>query len=192
MRLFPKAVSIFMAVAVFSAGAAGQEENPELAQARAQFDKDVEFSTRPIRDRYTARLESLKRTLGARGDARGAAAVQDEIDRLKALIPEPGTARLAGKWIITYVNGFTRRYSISQEGIVTLSEMDGKQLTPPPKAKLIAKGADFLLEIEEGKIERLKLTGKTLSVEHFNPKSLFESGTPNNRGTGILASSRKE
>ena len=187
VRTLRKTFPDFAVIALLQCGAHSQTENQDLTAARAVYEKEVEFSARPIRDRYLSRLDTLKRTLGARGDARGAAAVQDEIDRLKALIPDPGVGRLAGRWNITWVNGFTRIYSISTDGFVTCSELDWKPINPPIKAKLVPKGSEFLLEIEAGKIERLKVTGKTLVLEHFNPKSLFESGgSPNNRGTGKL------
>ena len=178
------------ALGLSAVGTLAQEDPADLIQARALYQRDVEFVSRPIRDRYVTKLETLKRTLGSRGEAKAAAAVQDEIDRVKATVPEPGAEKLAGNWLIAYVNSGTRRYNISQDGFVTLSEMDGKPVNPPLKAKLAAKGADFLLEIENGKIERLKITGKKLSIEHFSTKALFESNNPNIRGTGTLLGGR--
>ena len=185
-------ILIVITLGLSAAGTLAQEDPADLIQARALYQRDVEFVSRPIRDRYVTKLETLKRTLGSRGEAKAAAAVQDEIDRVKATVPEPGAEKLAGHWHIAYMNGGTRRYVISQDGFVTLSEMDGKPVNPPLKAKLAAKGADFLLELESGKIERLKITGKKLSIEHFSTKALFESGNPNIRGTGTLLSARKE
>src|SRR5687768_17097425 len=81
----------------------GAEEEPnELAQARSLFQKEMEFITRPVRDRYLSKLETLKRTLGSRGDARGAVAVQDEIDRTRLAQGDISTVRFAGRWLITY------------------------------------------------------------------------------------------
>ena len=68
---FRYAVPVFLTLAVLCHRTAAEDENAELAQARTLFEKEVEFSTRPIRDRYLSRLESLKRSLGSRGDARG-------------------------------------------------------------------------------------------------------------------------
>lgn len=186
--MFQKAVSIFVTIAVFSIGAVGQEENQELAQARAQFDKEVEFSTRPIRDRYLSRIESLKRTLGARGDARGAAAVQDEIDRIRETITgQQAFSKFAGTWKVTYNVGTVRNYAITADGQVTQDEHDGK---PPKTTKLIVKGGDVLLDLQEGWIERLRINGKILAIDHFNPKTLYPAGQPNARGTGALVSAR--
>ena len=185
-----KAAPIFIAVAVLSIGARGQEENPELAQARAQFDKEVEFSTRPIRDRYLSRIETLKRTLGARGDARGAAAVQDEIDRIRETITgQQALSKFAGTWKVTYSVGTVRNYVITAEGQVTQDEHAGK---PPKTTKLFVKGSDVLLDLQEGWIERVRINGKILAIDHFNPKTLYPAGQPNARGTGALVSAHKE
>jgi hypothetical protein len=167
----------------------GEEDPAELAQARALYQKDVEFATRPIRDRYLSRLDLLKRTLGSRGDARGAAAVQDEIDRVNDTIPDAGIAKFVGSWKITYPSGETKRYVISQEGAVTCDENMGKRI-PPMKAKLMMKGSDVLLDFNNGAIERLKLSGKNLSIEHFNPKDRYPSGQPLALATGTPISGR--
>ncbi len=166
-----------------------EEEPAELVQARGAYEKEIEFSARPIRDRYLSRLNTLKRTLGARGDARGAAVVQDEIDRVTASIPDPGMARFVGAWKITYPSGETKRYVISQEGSVTFDESMGKKI-PPQKAKLVQKGSDVLLDFKNGAIERLKVTARGLSVEHFNPKERYPDGAPLTVAIGTPAAGR--
>ena len=178
-----------VAFAILQTGALGQTENPELAAARAVYEKEVEFSARPIRDRYLSRLDTLKRALGARGDARGAAAVQDEIDRIREVTVGQGSvAKFAGAWKVAYSVGTVRNYVITSDGQVTQDEHDGK---PPKTTKLVTKGSDVLLDLQEGWIERLRITGKVLTVEHFNPKTLYPAGQPNAKGTGTLVA-RKE
>ena len=81
-RTFSQVVSLAAVLASACGVSRGQDDPPDLAQARALYQKDVEFATRPIRDRYLSRLDSLKRSLGSRGDARGAVAGQEEIDRV--------------------------------------------------------------------------------------------------------------
>lgn len=159
----------------------------ELARSRETFEKEMAFSTRPIRDRYLSRLENMKRTLGSRGDARTAAAVQDEIDRVHALNPEPaGVVRFAGLWAIEFTNGDKRRYAISTDGTVAFVESGGKPQPSPAKAKLTLKGNDFLVDWGNGALERMKIAGKNLAIEHFNPKANYPAGQPLTRGTGVI------
>lgn len=163
----------------------------ELARAKDTFEKEMGFSTRPIRDRYLSRLESMKRALGSRGDARAAAAVQDEIDRVSAMNPEPaGVVRFAGLWAIEFTNGDKRRYAISADGTVAFVEAGGKPQPSPARAKLTLKGNDFLLDWNNGAIERLKIAGKNLAIEHFNPKATYPAGQPFARGTGVIVAVR--
>ena len=164
-----------------------QDDPAELAQARGVFQKEMEFATRPIRERYLSRLETLKRSLGARGDARGAAAVQDEIDRLKASVAtaQEALARLAGIWQIEYKlgSGYTRRYVIKPDGGLLWDEELGKPFGPR-KGKVTVKGAEYRFEIEGGAVERVWFTGGGLMLECFNTKASLEAGVPVNTATG--------
>lgn len=168
-----------------------QDGIEELARSREGFEKEISFATRPIRDRYLSRLESMKRSLGSRGDARAAAAVQDEIDRVNAMSPEPsGVVRFVGTWAIQYANGVSRRYSFAADGNVTYDELGGKPVVPPTKVKLMLKGTDFVIDWGDGSLERFKISGKNLNVEHFNPKATYPAGPPSARGVGTISAGR--
>ena len=164
-----------------------QDDPAELGQARGVFQKEMEFATRPIRERYLSRLETLKRSLGGRGDARGAAAVQDEIDRLKAsqATAQEALARLAGIWQVEYKlgSGYTRRYLIKPDGGMLWDEELGKPFGPR-KGKVTVKGAEYRFEIDGGAVERVWFSGGTLMLECFNTKASFEAGTPDNTAVG--------
>jgi hypothetical protein len=71
-------VAVFMAVAAVAA----ENEPPELARLRTQYEAQVEAVVAPIRGSYAKRLEALKKTLGGAGDADGMVAVQNEIDAI--------------------------------------------------------------------------------------------------------------
>jgi hypothetical protein len=182
---------VFMAAAIFLSGAvSGQEENAELTQARVLYEKDVEFATKPIRDRYASRLESLKRSLGARGDARGAAAVQDEIDRIREMSAgQQAFSKVAGTWKVTYSTGNVRIYTITPEGVAVQKDYEGRG---PRTTKLVVKGGDVLLDFDDNILERLHVKARALVVEHYNPKTLYPAGQPNAQGTGALVAGRKE
>ena len=187
----------FLLFAGFSRAIRAQEESPELTQAQAQYRKDVEFATRPIRDRYLSRLDSLKRLLGARGDARAAVAIQEEVDRVLASIPDESMAtaasKLAGTWKITYSNGDSRTYGISSDGSASFLSLDPTgRVTGATKKKMLLKGGDVIVEFQEGTIERLKLSGSKLLVELYSPKASYPKGQPYAKGTGVPATVRKQ
>ena len=191
-RTFSFVVSFAIALASGAGVSQGQEEPAELTQARALYQKDVDFALRPIRDRYLSRLDSLKRSLGSRGDARGAVAVQDEIDIVKAATGEmAGAAGLVGTWKFVYSNGSTRRYSIAPDGTVTYDEDGGKPVTPAKVGKLTIKGPDMLLDFQDGAIERLKVSGKKLLSEYFSPKTQYPAGKPIFQGGGTIVPGHK-
>ena len=187
-RTFSMLVSFAVVLASACGVSQAQEEPSELLQARAVFQKDVDFVTRPIRDRYVSRLDSLKRALGSRGDARGALAVQEEIDRVKET--GGGADKLAGIWSIKYSTGEMRTYSITAEGNVTMTELNGLHV-PPKTAKITIKGPDFIVEVIEGIFERLSIAHGKLAVDHFNPKATYPAGQPSARGTGTRVASAK-
>ncbi len=169
--------------------ALAESEPAELTQARSQFQKEIDFTTRPIRDRYVARLELLKRGYGGRGDAKAAIILQDEIDRVKAAVADvPGVAKFAGVWHITYETNGTRRYTITPDGTVTWTEDNGKPFGPR-KAKITAKGTEFVLDFKEDPaLERLSMTKGGLTVEYFAPKANYPGKGPQSKGVGTLVS----
>jgi hypothetical protein len=174
-------------------GVLGDDDPQELVQARSNYLKEIEFATRPIRDRYGSRLDVLKRTLGARGDARGAAAVQDEIDALKS----SGTVgieapKLAGAWFVNYGTSGSRRITLKADGSALLQEINGSPVVPARPGKLVVKGPDLLLEFDgDPVIERITASGGKLSVENFNPKASYPVGPPAARGIAVKASPGK-
>lgn len=190
-RTFLCRILLLPTLCIGASSALAEDGIEELSRSRDAFEKEMAFSTRPIRDRYLSRLENMKRSLGSRGDARTAAAVQDEIDRVHALNPEPaGVVRFAGLWAIEFTNGDKRRYAISTDGTVAFVESGGKPQPSPAKAKLTLKGNDFLVDWGNGAIERMKIAGKNLAIEHFNPKTNYPAGQPLTRGTGVIVAGR--
>ena len=180
-----------IALVWFGAGncARAQEALGDLAQARAAFQRELDFATRPIRERYIVRLETLKRSLGARGEARAALAVQEEIDRVRAAGAPTveGVAKFAGVWLIEYKLGgpnYSRRYAIKNDGALTWEEENGKPMLPPRKGRIAARGSDYVAEFDGSATERFTLSGDKLTVEQFNSKASLASGVPENLGTG--------
>ena len=187
--LFPLAIfaAVFFAPGADPSARAADEVPDDLVKMRAAYDKDADFALRPIRDRYISRLEALKRSLGSRGDARGAAAVQDEIDRIRGASGGAGSfARFAGTWKIVYNHGATRNYVIGADGMLTGTEADGK--TPVASVKLLVKGEDVIMNGSGGFVERFKMSDKTLVIEHWSSKALYPGSPASYHATGTLVS----
>lgn len=191
LLLLPIFATVFLTFGVCHSVLAADEVPDELVKLCATFDKDIDFATCPIRDRYVSRLETLKRSLGSRGDARGAATVQDEVDRMRGMSGGPGAFnKFAGTWKLAYSNGQTRRYAITPDGAVTGTNFDGKSSLPV--GKLVVKGNDVLLDFSGGVMERLKIADKNLMIEHFSPRSLYPASPANFHATGTLVSIQRE
>lgn len=183
--------AVILAFGANSSAMAAEEVPDELVKLRTAFDKDIDFATRPIRDRYLSRLEILKRSLGSRGDARGAVAVQDEVDRILGTIGGPVTfAKFAGTWKVAYSDGHFSRYIITPDGVVKGGDFDGK--APLVTGKLLVKGNDVLLDFNNSVIERLKIVEKNLVIEHFSPRTLYPASPANFHATGTLVSIQRE
>ena len=69
-------------------------EPAELARARSSFDQQMKLTTDPIKAKYHAYLEDLKKAYGAKGDTSAVQLIQKEIDDLGFVAPPPvGTSQ---------------------------------------------------------------------------------------------------
>ncbi len=157
-----------------------QETPAELQQAKAQHQKEVDFALRPIRERYIARLETLKRTLAGKGDVRAAVAVQDEIDLQSAMVNESAIiAKYVGTW--TAPIGANRRYSIKPDGMVQWIYDNGTVFST---GRLVRNGKDFTF-VWDGldEINRVTLIENGIAMDCFQPKSNYPAGAVMQRVT---------
>ena len=184
-RFFPMATALSISVAALQA----QEEPADLIQARTAYQRDTEFATRPIRERYIIKLETLKRTLGSRGDIRAALAVQEELDKIHST--GASFERFAGTWSVLYNGGTARTYNIKPDGTFTFTEENGKPLPTRLVGKLRVSGADITVEHEANRLERLSISGGKLVLEQFSPKATYPAGAPQNSGTGTKVGAPK-
>ena len=191
-RVLSAFFSIAIALGMPVGSILAQDEPADLTQVRTSFKRDVEIATRPIRNQYMLKLETIKRTLGSRGEAKAARAVQEEIDRMKAAASDAsGVAKFAGVWKIIYDNAVVRRYAITVDGTVIWSEENGKPVAPK-KGKILAKGADFVLDFKDDlALERLSISGINLIAEYFTTKASYPVMAPKFKGLGTLVSPNK-
>ena len=178
-------VAVILVARSFVMGAAGPAvENPELANIKKQYQADME----PARKRYRARLETLQKDLTRKGDLEGALAVKAELDAFGGgekvsnetpLVKTP--AFFKGTWTVLYSpSGNTRKYVISEDGRV---ELVGEKLI----GKITKNGDDFLLDLNDGKLERLAVK-EVLFVEHYYDKARYAMGErPEQTATGDKA-----
>lgn len=145
----------------------GAEETAELKRARTEYEKDMEASARPIRERYVRTLTDIKKALAKKGDVDAVALIDQEI----SLVVAGGFPAFAGDWMITYENRAVRHYSISAQGDVAWTDY-----SPAKKGKLVVDRGRYILDFADGKIERLTPTGSAFSVEHFDPAGNLAKG----------------
>jgi len=153
------------------------QEPVELQQARQRFQTEVDFTLRPIRDRYVARLETLKRTLASKGDLRAAVEVQNEIDLVQAIANETAIrAKLVGTWTGQFKDG-VRRFTFKADGTV---EWGYQGAANSANGRLLRDGKDFVINYEHhDETQRLSLadTGGMV-MDIFTPRTTYPAGPP--------------
>jgi hypothetical protein len=107
--------------------------------------------------------------------------------------PEPPGARFKGRWLVPYPNRVLREYVIDAKGNVEFLregtvDAKGKVINPREvkrSAKVIKQGNDYLLDFEDGALERLYMKGGNLVVERFEPKARYPKGRPSLVATSV-------
>lgn len=84
---------------------------------------------------------------------------------------------LKGTWLISYSNGQSRTYTIKGDG--SIYPKDEKRL-----GQVLLLGDDVLLDFDDGKLERVALSGGELKVEHFNPQQRYPNDGPSQTAVG--------
>ena len=82
-----------------------------------------------------------------------------------------------GVWHVTYSNNYIRNYKVDREDRVLFVEES--------RQAILQRGNDVLLKFNDGKIERWRLHGNHLLVEHWNPASGYPKQQPTETGVGI-------
>jgi len=179
-----KHLALIVLLFLFQRSLSADEDPQELSDVRQAYGKNVESVVHPIREKYLAKLEALKRLLGAKGDLRGAVAVEKEIENIKASASDViGPEKFSGTWKIHYNNGVVRRYAINENGGVIFDEEDGRSF-PPRKGKIMLRQSKYYIEFQSGEVEMLDLKGDVLSTGLFNGKDTLASGIPQFKGIG--------
>jgi outer membrane biosynthesis protein TonB len=101
-------------------------------------------------------------------------------------LPEPPGARFKGRWLVPFANRTLREYSIDNKGNVeyvreSTVNAAGKVVNPREvnrSTKVIKKDTDYLIDFDDGTLERLSTKNGILIVEHYDPKALYPKGRP--------------
>jgi len=185
--LFPLAVLAAISTGLapgVCAAASVADEPAELSEARARYEKDVEIATRPLRDRYVQALERILKSLTLRGDLAGALMVQKEMEPFASGV---GIARFAGDWVCTFSSGSVHHYKIDADGTFYWTDR-----TPRKKLQAAMRGNDYVVDFGDDNImQRFRLAGSELKVEHFNPKTSYPKGLPASLGIAKRAEHKK-
>lgn len=82
-KLFSFATFLFVLALFQVAPSYGQSQEPkELTEARNSYNADLQKAIKPVNDRYSPKLEELKKQLTFKGDIKGAVAVEDVITKM--------------------------------------------------------------------------------------------------------------
>lgn len=99
------------------------QDTVELKGLREQYHADLIAATKPIQDRYLARLQMLLRSYTQRGDLAAALAVQRELDALKGAQSEADTPTRHATQVA--MPGGTWTWVSTDPGDATTIEFDG-------------------------------------------------------------------
>jgi serine/threonine protein kinase/WD40 repeat protein len=117
---------------------------------------------------------------------------QIEKDLPVEYLPEPLGARFKGHWLVPFSNRSLREYVIDTKGnaeyLRDATVANGKVIATQEvkrSAKVIKQGADYLLDFEDGTLERLSMKNGNLVVEHYDPKALYPKGRPSVVATSV-------
>jgi hypothetical protein len=142
----------------------------------AKLVADKEKKLQPLLDAYSKSLAALVSGLTRSGRIEDARIVEEK--RLAMQI-DPNIKRFEGAWDITYSNRAVRHYRIDGSGRVEWTE---KRVTS--NTQITKKGSDYLIDFNNGQIERITTRGSKLMVEHYKPPDQYPKGTPFLTGTG--------
>jgi hypothetical protein len=71
-----------------------------------------------------------------------------------------------GRWEVRYANKIVRDYAVALDGqVVNQSEN--------LKGRMVRRSGEILLDLNDGKVERIRISGSQLQVERFNPARDF-------------------
>ena len=113
----PHVITAFLCLSLLDCHSFSGEEPEELTTIRASYQEKIARATKPIHSSYLKALESLKRKLGAKGDAEGALAIQKEIDRMSVRLIRGG--ELVGRWLWQGGKGFSVTFTPDHRAITT-------------------------------------------------------------------------
>jgi hypothetical protein len=119
----------------------------------------------------------------------------DEIEKdlPSEYLPLPPGARFKGRWLVPFANRSLREYIIDAKGNVDYARenfVDGNGKVVNPRevnraAKVFKQGNDYMLDFDDGTLERLSLKNGILVVEHYDPKALYPKGRPSIVATSV-------
>lgn len=177
---------------------ADDDAEPKSVKARAalkKYEKAVEKADAAHRKAVSdaakvlvGELEAAKKDAMKASNLPEATSIQQLADRVKKEAAGLEKARrgtpgftdlkgLIGKWIVRYGNGAERAYTITPDAQLS---MEGG----PTVALRKAEGGGALVDLKDGKVERVHLIDGVMLVEHFDPKSSLTDGRFAQLGVG--------
>jgi hypothetical protein len=145
----------------------------------AKIVEERDSRMKPLWEAHDRALAALVQSLTKAGRIEDAAFVGAR--RAALLSDAVGTEQFKGTWDVRYtrVSGI-RRYRINGTGKLDLLSGERVQTT----VQITKKGGDYMIDFNEGKLERLSMKDGKLIVEHYNPASLYPTQKPSHLGAG--------
>ena len=142
-----------------------------------KINADKEKRLRPLTETYGKSLASLVSSLTRAGRIEEASIVEQKRLEVQG---NPDMKRFEGTWEVRYANGTSRRYRINSAGQMEWVTGDNVSAT----TRIAKKGNDYVLDFNDGKLERIPVRGVKLIVEHFDPSSRYPKVGPDTTGCG--------
>ncbi len=147
------------------------KESKDLNNAKTEYNAQVNAALQPIKTRYLAKLDALKKQLGGQGKIEEAMLVQKEIDAMKKAdaveLDESGTADISnllkGKWTWKDAGDYWVR-------TVTFEKKGGKLIM------LVSDGRKFNVEFKDSKLTVVGDEGKVLEKDPDTPDKWVAPG----------------
>jgi hypothetical protein len=156
-----------------------KDAQDRYAAALAKAKKEHDQAVKDAAGFYVASLKDIQAERTKAGDLDGAVKVREMAAEVGA--ETGGEKHPVGTWRVTYAPDTNREYAIDAKGRVTCvaDRLAGTM-------KYVSPGV-YLVDLNDGKIERFTAVKDYFLVEHYNPKSSYADGRgPVNR-YGIAA-----
>jgi hypothetical protein len=162
-----------------SAQAAKHKYDAALRKADEEHVRQIKDAKKVFLDDLDAALKEATRAV----NLPEANKIDQAIKQLKSGEYPPqrkAAGAISGIWEITYTSGVVRVYDLTSEKDIRWKE-NGRIMG---KGRLLKDNGDIVIDLHDGKRDRITFAGERLFVEHFNPAAEYPNGRAAAMGVG--------